>query len=291
MPLSIVLAALFAVVLWGASAVAAKIAVVTLSPISVALLRTIIGGFAALFVAVIMRVPFPATREQRCLVALSGFCGFVGFPILFTIGVKLTSANHASMILATLPIFTGAIAMAWDQKHPQRIWWIGCAVALAGEAWLISSTDSSNGQQSSVAGDMLVLLSNVFASLGYVVGGRLQRSGYAATGTTFWGAAIYAVVLLPFLPFVSGSVELSAASTQSWLAVLYLAIGVTIVGYICWYWALGKGGIERVGLMQFLQPVSGIILAWLLLGETINAQFIFASVLIFLGVAIAIRAK
>ena len=40
-------------------------------------------------------------------------CGFIAFPVLFSIGVRLTSANHASMILAALPIFTGGIAMAW----------------------------------------------------------------------------------------------------------------------------------------------------------------------------------
>lgn len=291
MTLFVVLVAVVAVVIWGASPVAAKLAVADLPVLAVAVLRTVLGGLAALPVALLMRVPLPASRDQRLLLVLSGFCGFVGFPVLFTIGVGMTSANHASMILASLPIFTGAIAMTWDGKRPKGIWWIGCAIALAGELLLISARDLGSGSSATLTGDLIVLASNGFASLGYVAGARLQRDGYPSTGTTFWGVVIFAVVLAPAVPFALGGVDLAAVPPKAWAAVAYLAVGVTIVGYIMWYWALGKGGIERIGLIQFLQPVSGVILALLLLGERFTAIFVLASVLILLGVWLAIRAK
>ena len=222
---------------------------------------------------------------------LSGFCGFVGFPVLFTIGVGMTSANHASMILACLPIFTGAIAMTWDSKRPQTVWWIGCAIALGGEIVLITSRGADDGAQATLAGDLIVLASNLFASLGYVAGGRLQRAGYPSTGTTFWGVVLFAVLLAPVTPFALADVELSAVPVMAWGAVVYLAVMITIVGYVMWYWALGKGGIERIGLIQFLQPVSGVILALILLGERFTAVFLLASALILFGVWLAIRAK
>ena len=120
MSLFVVFVAVAAVVIWGASPVAAKLAVADLPVLAVAVLRTVLGGLAALPVALLMRVPLPAAGDQRVLLVLSGFCGFVGFPVLFTIGVGMTSANHASMILASLPIFTGAIAMTWDGKRAER---------------------------------------------------------------------------------------------------------------------------------------------------------------------------
>jgi len=227
---------------------------------------------------------------------LSGFCGFVAFPIPFTIGLKLTSANHASMILAALPITTGAIAMLWDRRRPTRIWILGGLIALVGEAVLIGGRQSAGSvNQASLAGDALVLLSNFAASLGYVAGGRLQQAGYPSTGTTFWGAAGMAVLLAPAVIalwlFGDLAPELAAASTRSWIAIFYLAIVSTILGYVLWYWALGKGGIARVGLIQFLQPVSGVILAALLLGEQINLSFLAASALVLFGVWLAIRGK
>ncbi len=289
--MSIIVVALLAVVIWGASPVAAKIAVNDLPVMAVAVLRTVLGGLAALPVALVMRVPLPKARDQKIVLALSGFCGFVAFPILFTTGVQLTSANHASMILASLPIFTGAIAMAWDRKKPLGFWWIGCAIALVGELVLISAIDAGPVNPPSLAGDLLVLASNVFASLGYVAGGRLQRAGYPSTGTTFWGVVIFAVVLIPVTPFVVSDIDVNVVPLAAWAGVAYLAIFVTIVGYVMWYWALGQGGIERIGLIQFLQPVSGVILALILLGEQFSLLFAAASALILFGVWLAIRAK
>jgi len=289
----VLLAALSAIVIFGASPVAAKIAVVGMPAMDVALLRTVIGGMVALPLALLLRIRLPETTEQRWLLLVSGFCGFIAFPVLFTLGVNLTTANHASMILAALPIITGGIALAWDRNLPGRRWVIGCGIAFAGELVLIfgSGDARATAHQPSIAGDMLVLASNLFAALGYVCGGRLQRLGYPARATTFWGVAIFAVLALPILPWVIHTPELMAADTPSWLGLAYLAIGVTIVGYILWYWALGSGGIARVGTIQFLQPVSGVFLAFVLLGETLGLVFLFASAIILLGVWLAVDDK
>ena len=290
MQVPVLIAALSAVVMFGASPVAAKIAVATVSAFDVAILRTVIGGLVAIPIALILGIGLPRTRNQQGLLLLSGFCGFVGFPLLFTYGVLHTSANHASMILASLPVFTGAIAMIWDRKRPKLRWWLGCAIALVGEALLISSMGEDH-TGASVKGDLMVLLSNFLASLGYVAGGRLQRSGYSAIGTTFWGVGIFALVLLLIVPLTIDVSVLPTFDFCAWSAILYLAVGVTIAAYMLWYWALGSGGIAKVGLIQFLQPISGVVLAWILLGEMIGLVFILASVIILSGIWIAIREK
>ena len=292
MPGLVIFVALFAVVVWGASPVAAKLAVAELDPIVVAFLRTFLGALVALPLVLFWRHRLPRRLPQVLLLLLSGFCGFIGFPWLFTVGVEQTSANHASMILASLPVFTGAIAMAWDRRWPRRLWWAGCALALVGEALLIAGRGAEDGAHAgSLSGDLIVLASNLFASLGYVAGARLQQSGYPASATTYWGVVLAGLLLLPFAPWLLSGLTTADAGLVTWFAVAYLAVGVTIVGYIAWYWALGQGGIARMGLMQFLQPVSGVILAWLLLGERLDPLFLAASLVILLGIWIAVRAK
>ena len=287
---AVLLVAFAAVVIWGGSPVAAKLAVADIRPLDVALLRTVIGGLVALPLILLWRIKLPAGRSDRHLLLLSAFCGFIGFPFLFTIGIDLTSANHASMILACLPIFTGAIAMAWDRRRPKAVWWCGCGIALLGELMLISY---HSGEESGATflGDAIVLASNLFASLGYVAGARLQQAGYPAVATTFWGVVIGALALLPAAPVLLMHFDVTSVSFPAWLSLAYLAVGVTIIGYVAWYWALGQGGIARVGLMQFLQPISGVILAGLLLGETPGALFLMASLIILLGIWLAVRAK
>jgi drug/metabolite transporter (DMT)-like permease len=80
-----------------------------------------------------------------------------------------------------------------------------------------------------------------------------------------------------------------SAGWQAWSAVLYLASITTILGYIGWYWALARGGIARIGTIQFFQPVSGLILAALLLGERMTLPLLAASIVILAGVWIAQR--
>lgn len=279
-----------AVIIFGGSAIGTKLAVSGIAAIDVAILRTIIGGLCALPLALYLKIRLPAANYQRGLLLVSAFCGFIVFPLMFTFGVKYTSANHATMILAILPIMTGAIAMIWDRQRTKLLWWIGCAVAFGGEIILIYEP-VSGPTSASVKGDLIVLVGNVFASLGYVAGARLQRSGYSSKGTTFWGVSLFALLLIPVAPFVLDIETLKQAGNLAWAGVWYQAIGVTIIGYVLWYWALGTGGIARVGLLQFLQPVSGVILAWIILSEQFSVNFIIASGFIMLGVILAFRAK
>ena len=281
-------AALLAVVVWGASPVGTKLAVAELAPLAVAALRTVLAGAVALPVALALGIAPPAGNGRRALLALSAFCGFVAFPALFSIGIRLTSATHGAMILALLPVMTGAIALAWDRRRPAARWWLGSAVALAGEAMLALARGGDDGE-AGLAGDAIVLVSALFAATGYVAGGRLKQAGYPAQGTTYWGVALASLALLPALPWLLGGIAWAAVSPPAWGGVLYLAFGVTILGYLCWYWALGKGGIAAVGVLQFLQPVSGVALAALLLGEAVGATLFAAGALVIAGVWIATR--
>ena len=60
------------------------------------------------------------------------------------------------------------------------------------------------------------------------------------------------------------------AGATAWGAVLFLAVVTSILGYLGWYWALDRGGIARIATLQFLQPVSGFVLAALVLGENVT---------------------
>lgn len=289
-------AALAAVTIWGASPVAAKLAVAEMSPWTVAFLRTAIGGAMAAPVALALGLPWPDTRRRLLGLGAAAFCGYIGFPVLFTIGVERTSANHASMILAALPVLTGAIALGWDRLRPGPLWLLGCAVALIGEAWLIfGDAADARGAGASIEGDLIVAASCLFASSGYVIGGRLQQRGYPAMALTFWGAAAAALALAPALLVgdlaAQGGRDVAAASTPAWAAIAFLAIGVTIIGYALWYWSLGTGGVARIGAFQFLQPISGVILAGALLGERATPSFLIAVAAILSGVVLAVRSR
>lgn len=285
----VVLAALAAVVLWGGSAPATKLAVQTLPPLLVAILRTSLAGLAALPLVLALRLPVPSRMVGGSLrgVAVVTTCGFVAFPVLFSLGLGSTSASHGAMILALLPVATGAFAAVVDGRWPGSAWWAGCTLAVAGEAVLVFGKAGSGASEGALVGDALVLLSVLCGAAGNVAGGRLQRAGFPASAATLWGAAFATVLLVPALLWMISGMRWGLVAPEAWVGVAYLAFGATILGYGLWYWALGQGDIARVGLLQFLQPISGIILSWALLDERPTGTLILATVTILAGIAVA----
>ena len=80
------------------------------------------------------------------------------------------------------------------------------------------------------------------------------------------------------------------ADATAWGAVVFLAVVTSILGYVGWYWALARGGIERIAPLQFLLPVSGLALAALVLDERLTVPLAVGAVLVIGGVTIARRA-
>ncbi len=283
-PLAVALAV---VMVWGASPVLTKIATREIDPLFIGMARTILGGLAAVPLALAFRIALP-DREHRLAFGLSAFCGFIAFPILFSFGQRMTSAMHGGLILAVLPIFTGLVAAAVERRRPAGRWWFGCAIALTGEVVLVTSRASAGAAASSMLGDLLILLASVLAASGYVAGARLTQARYASLGATLWGIAAATIVMAPALPLTNGW-SLPEASFLAWGAIVFLALVTSIIGYIGWYWALGHGGIARMGTIQFMQPLSVLLLAFFFLGERPTPALAIATVLILLGVVIARR--
>ncbi|MBM3571096.1 MAG: DMT family transporter [Alphaproteobacteria bacterium] len=283
-------AALFAVAVWGASPPMTKVAVGSFDPVLIAVLRTVIGGIAAAPLVLFLRMGFPRDAAGIGLLLLASFCGYIGFPLVMSIGIGLTSGAHGALALAALPLFTGLFAAIVERRWPGRNWWIGSAIASAGEICLITLRSGDAESGATLAGDLITLASTAIASAGYVAGARLSQRGYSSWGTTFWGVTLAGLVMICALPFTGAGQDWQAATTAGWFAVLYLAIGVTIVGYVAWYWALGAGGIGRVGVFQFLQMPIGVLVAVIFLGEPLTAALLVSAALIFVGVYIGQRA-
>ena len=278
--------ALLAVVLWGASPIATKLAVAELDPFAVGALRTLIGAVPAVAILAFGRLAFPRSASGRWLLAVSSLSGFVVFPLLFSLALELTSGSHGGLALAILPITTALIAALFERRLPPRRWWIGAAVALAGTVLLVDNRFGLSSPGASLEGDLLVLLSCLAASAGYVAGGRAARE-IGAPSVTFWGLALGGAMLLPLTPFLIPSGAFGGLGAGTWGALVYLGLAISIVGYLAWYWALARGDMSRVALIQFLQPGFSLLFAALVLGEVVTWPLAVAGAVIVAGVALA----
>jgi drug/metabolite transporter (DMT)-like permease len=280
--------ALVMVIIWGGSPFVTKLGVASLDGFALALLRTIASIPFAVLIIALMRLPLPWRGRDKLLIVGVGITGVIGFPVLFTLGVALTTAGHAAVVTAATPIFVGLLESLVSRVLPTRRWWIGVTIAFAGAVILIAEAIGLEGSGATWQGDLLVAAGGLAAASSFVMGARLTPR-YGAVGVTMWGVVIATVTLLPFLGAVYGSVDWAAVQPAGWFAVVYLSAGSTIVAYITWIYALSRGGIARMSVYQFFLPVVGVAFAAIFLAEPLTPPLLVATVVILVGVGLVQR--
>jgi len=282
-------AAAIAILIWGGTPIATRIAVESIDPAMVGMLRTLLAALLAPVLLLTLRLPRIAGDGTRPLLAFAGLCAFVLFPVLFSIGIARTTASHAALILALQPVFTALTAHVAERSWPTRRWAVGAVLAAAGAFALVHfRIGIAEDTADSWIGDLLILAGGFCASVGYVFGGRAARR-IPAVGVTLWGLVIGGIALLPLFAWRAGAVDWGAATLPYWSAVVYLAFAVSSLGYLLWYWALARGGIARIGTLQFMQPVASLVLAVLILGEAMTLPLAACAAMVLAGTILAHR--
>lgn len=284
--LTVYAVAAMSIIFWGATPVVTKIAVADIDPIMTGLLRAILAGPVAIICALALRLPIPADGRSRLLLAISGVASFAIWPVLLTVGVGMTTATHAGLIIALIPVVTGVFASIVDRVRPRAVWFLGSSVAIVGTAILILSRNDSSGAPASILGDLLVFVGVIACAIGYIAGAKITPV-VGTWVTTFWGIALAAIMLVPVAALVVGRTIWATVGVSSWLAMFYLAFFGTIGGYVGWYWALGRGGITRISSWQLAQPAITVSLAALILGEPITLQLVIIATMIIAATAYA----
>lgn len=278
-------AAAFAMLVWGGTPAAVRLAVDGIDPLTAGILRTVLAAIVVLPLAFILGLPRPQGARQWMLLVASGAGVFIGFPLLFSVGIKETSVSHASLINAAIPLFTGLFGAIAERKVPGRWWFIGVAVAFVGEGILIGVRDvDSDGV--TLRGDLLCLASSVCSGLGYVTGARLALK-IGSRASIFWGISVAGIIQLPLLYALWGTTDWSLVPVSSIGAVLYMASFSTVIAFIAWYWALNKAGIVRMAPVQFSMPIISLSLAVIIFNESLSVPVVLSAIIILSGIAIA----
>lgn len=252
-------------------------------------LRSMLAGVCALLIALCMKLPFPGAMRDRAILLVSGVASFAIWPMLLSIGISHTTAGHAALIMAMVPIFTVLMVSATRKRLPPGGWWLGAAIALAATVLLISYRGFSLVQfadGSSIVGDLYVLVGCLSCALGYLTGGKLSPK-IGTFATTFWGLALALIVLVPVFLAIVGRTSWQAVPLTGWLGIAWLTFFSSLIGYVLWYFALGRGGIGRIASLQLTMPVMTLVAAVVVLGEQVNPFLGLICLLVLLGTFLA----
>jgi drug/metabolite transporter (DMT)-like permease len=282
----VVHAALVAVqVAFATLSVAGKVVVRSLSPESLALVR--LGGAALVFGAFWARGerrPIPAVDLAR--IAGCAALGIFGNQVLFLNGLRLTSAVNATVLVATIPIFTVLAASALGREPFRTRTLMGALVAFAGVVWL--STDPGRaGGVSGRLGDLLVALNALFYAV-YLVLVRDLVARHGSLPVVAHGFAFAFVLSLPFgVPALWR--EAPFVSTEVWALTGYVILVPTVFTYLANAWALRFAPSSTVAIYIYLQPIVASVLAVVFLGEVPGPRVLVTALAVFAGVWLVTR--
>lgn len=217
------------------------------------------------------------------LALVMGVIVFCFSPRLQIAGVHRGQAGDTSLLIALEPLIValGAALVLKERIAVRRRWGLGLGMA---GVFLISRIwrDDVEAMRGLIAN--LIFISSFFCEAAFSLIGKpmLDRvSPLKLVGVGLLGGTIANVS-------ISG-VSLPALPTQAWLSLAYLGLICTAFGYALWYYAIERAPVNLVALTVFAQPVAGLLLAAVWLGERLHWGQFWGSAVIITGLIIGLR--
>jgi drug/metabolite transporter (DMT)-like permease len=281
-----VLLAFFAIYfLWGATFLAIRIAVLEIPPFFTAGVRFFTAGVLLYTFMRLRGQPAPSAAQWRSIAVIGGCMFLVTYGALFW-AEQYVPSGITSVIEATLPLITLVLEVFVFRQQPFR-WQMAVAVALGfgGIALLLLK----NGHQAFGMFPCLVILGGGTAwSLGAVLTRSmpLPKSLPLAAGAEMMlgGGALLV------LSMASGELHtVPHISLRAGLALLYLIIGGSLLGFTAYAWLLGRMPATRVASHAYVNPLVAVALGYFVAGEEITWRTILAAALVVGGVFLILK--
>lgn len=277
--------ALFAVIVWGASFIATKVALQDISPIAVVWLRFSMG-VVVLGIAVGMRRQFSLPgRGEWAYFSLLGFLGITFHQWLQSNGLQTSEAGTTAWIVSTTPVFMALLGWTVLKEALSWIKTSGIFLAFAGVLLVVSKGDLSaiSVGKFGAPGDFLILISSVNWAVFSVLSRRGLKSHPA--GLMMFYVMSLGWVFTSILFFAqTGLQEIPNLTPKGWLGIIFLGVFCSGLAYIAWYDALQALSSAQTGAFLYIEPLVAVVVAFFVLGEPITIVSLIGGGVILLGV-------
>lgn len=268
-------------VLASATHLFAKVAVVAVGALPVALIRFVLAS-VALWSWQRVRGVGGIDRKDWPRVALLGFLVVPVNQGFFLFGMVHSTPSHASLLYALTPLVVFLLARAMIRERTPWSALFGIVVAFAGVVVILMERGLKR-ELEVLGGDLLILVA-VFAWALYTVLSKPLLARYDGMAVTTGAIVSGTLMTLPALLIPGAIPPLTNVPLHVWGAILYLAIGTSVIAYPLYMYALRHLDTAKVAVAQNTQPVITSILSWLVFRERFTGAFFIGAALILAGV-------
>ena len=272
---------------WGSTYLAIRVGVREVPPFLLAGMRFLVAGLVLYAWARATGVPAPTAREWRGATLLAVLIFVMDYGLLFWAERRVPS-GIAAVMLATIPVFMtlSEILVVKTQRLTGRLA-MALLLGIGGVAVLVSHSASFGDAPIDTLGACALL----FAAISWSVASALSRKlpspsvkAMSSAAQMFAGGillTITAALLGEFRGFHPGAV-----STKAWLALAYLIVAGSIVGFTAYVWLIHHESPTKVSTYAYVNPVVAVLVGYFLGGEAIGARTIAGTLLVLVSVVV-----
>lgn len=277
-----VTALLAAVVFWGGSFTAMRLALRDLHPLSVMWCRMIVA--LTLLLPFIGRLRPPTYRNGEWKwIGLMVLCQPCLYFLLESHALKLTTASQAGVISASVPLMVGVGAWLFLSETLGRRALFGLVVSAAGVGFLTVMQSTETQVVNPLAGNAMEALAMGCAATNMLLVKRLsgRYNPWILTAMQVLAGCLFFLPGLPLLLETSPGVW----RTDLILSVLFLGSFVTLGAFGLYNWAMSRLPASRASAFINLVPVAAVGFGWVFLGERLTGFQMVAAAAVVAGVA------
>src|SRR6266487_1505781 len=245
-------------------------------PITVLFLRFAIATVAMNLIMVVSRIQYPRGLILLELILL-GAIAYVVESLAYFLALKLASAGLVALMLYIYPALVTALAAIFLKEHLTRVKIIALFLALSGTALTL---------RISSGGSMLGILLGIAAAVDYAIyillGSRIVRRSGPLSSTT--------VIITSTAGVYAGIVAFRGTTypttSTGWIAIIAIALISTVLAFVTFFAGLKRIGPTSTSTLSTFEPIVAVVLAAIVLGETISPIQILGGILILAAVVL-----
>ncbi len=240
---------------WGTSSVATKVGLDSYEPGPWTLLRFAITCAVMIVWALATRMRLPARRDVLPIIGL-GIIGITLNQMAFTYGVRTVDPGTTTFLLATVPVIAALLGRAFLGERLTGPGWTGITLTVIGTAVLTLG----NGQEVSYTRSAIILLGGAFCEACYYILQKPFLRRYTAVEVSTWALIASTLPLVIYAPRLPD--QLRAAPAEANWAVLYVALGAGVTGYVCMSIVNSRMPATIAAVLMAGMPVVAMLASW-----------------------------
>src|ERR1700677_3147050 len=272
---------------WGSTFLAIRVGVREVPPFLLAAMRFLIAGLALYGWTMARGERSPKGREWASAFLLATLIFVFDYGLLFWAEQRVPS-GIAAVMLAMIPVFMALCEIIFlrTQRLTVRLA-LALLLGIGGVGVLMSHTLNLGGAPIDKLGATALIFASISWSIASVLARKLPlpSSKVMSSGAQMLsGGILLAIAAGAFGEF--RNFHPWAVSRGAWLALLYLIVAGSIIGFTAYVWLIHHESPTKFGTYAYVNPIVAVLVGYFLGGEALTARTILGSVFILISVVV-----